>query len=170
MNKPATTPSKKSHIRLVELLREDASPLPSMVARDRATALRDLQRESFFQPASDTDGPYVLRLSIEENRLVFRIQNAQERELPMLVLALKPYKRIIKDYFMIMHSYEEALRDGKPSRIEAIDMGRRALHNEGASLLQERLGDKIKMDRPTARRLFTLICVLHASKTALWRG
>ena len=97
MNKPATTPSKKSHIRLVELLREDASPLPSMVARDRATALRDLQRESFFQPASDTDGPYVLRLSIEENRLVFRIQNAQERELPMLVLALKPYKRIIKD-------------------------------------------------------------------------
>ena len=170
MNIPAASVSKHSYIRFVELLHEDPAPLPSMVARDRATALRDLQRESLFQPAGDMNGPYALHLSIEENRLVFRMKNASESDLPMLVLALKPYKRIIKDYFMIMHSYEEALRDGKPSRIEAIDMGRRGLHNEGASLLQERLGEKIKLDHTTARRLFTLICVLHASKTALWRG
>jgi uncharacterized protein (UPF0262 family) len=80
---------------------------------------------------------------------------------------LKPYRRLIKDYFLIVRSYDEAMREGKPSRIEAIDMGRRGLHNEGAGLLIERLEDKITMDLDTARRLFTLICVLHGGITAL---
>ena len=87
----------------------------------------------------------------------------------MLVLSLKPYKRLVKDYFMIVRSYDEAMREGKPSRIEAIDMGRRGLHNEGAESLQERLADKISMDFDTARRLFTLICVLHAQNLSMWR-
>ena len=96
---------------------------------------------------------------------MFSIRNAEDEALPMLVLSLKPYKRLIKDYFMIVRSYDEAVKDGKPSRIEAIDMGRRGLHNEGAELLMERLKDKITMDHDTARRLFTLICVLHSEKT-----
>ncbi len=167
-NHPAT-PSDQSKIKTIELLHEEAAEFSALIARDRATALQDLALESVFQLEKDSGGPYDLSLSIEENRLVFRIKNSAGKPLPMLVLALKPYRRIIKDYFLIMHSYDAALRDGKPSRIEAIDMGRRALHNEGATLLQERLGGKISMDHSTARRLFTLICVLHASKMAVWR-
>jgi len=123
-----------------------------------------------FQPIKNQgSGPYALSLSVEENRLVFRIENDAGDELPMLVLSLKPYKRLVKDYFMIVRSYDEAMREGKPSRIEAIDMGRRGLHNEGAEGLQERLADKIEMDFDTARRLFTLICVLHAQNLTMWR-
>ncbi len=129
--------------------------------RDCDIALRDLQRSSFFQPAEDTSGPYSIELYIEDNRLILHTKNDKNEELPFLVLSLKPYRRLIKDYFMIVSSYDAAIRDGKPSRIEAIDMGRRGLHNEGAELLQERLDGKIKLDHDTARRLFTLICVLH---------
>ncbi len=135
-----------------------------MIARDREIALRDLVAGSHFIPFEDKLGPYDVSLSIEENRLVFRIQNTNGENLPILVLSLKPYKRLIKDYFLIVRSYDEALKDGKPSRIEAIDMGRRGLHNEGADMLIERLEGKIEMDHDTARRLFTLICVLHSGK------
>jgi len=141
----------------------------ALLRRDRDVAIRDLKREGVFKPAKDNNGPYVLELSVEENRLVFRIKNADDKDLPMLVLSLKPYKRLVKDYFMIVRSYDEAMREGKPSRIEAIDMGRRGLHNEGAESLQERLADKIAMDFDTARRLFTLICVLHAQNLSMWR-
>ena len=141
-----------------------------LLARDRTVAIRDLRRESVFKPIkSPGSGPYDVALSVEENRLVFRIQTACGDDLPMLVLSLKPYKRLVKDYFMIVRSYDEAMREGKPSRIEAIDMGRRGLHNEGAEGLQERLADKIEMDFDTARRLFTLICVLHAQNLTMWR-
>lgn len=141
----------------------------ALISRDRMIALRDLKRESVFQPVKDDNGPYDLSLSVEENRLVFRIKNAKGDDLPMLVLSLKPYRRLVKDYFMIVRSYDEAMREGKPSRIEAIDMGRRGLHNEGAEYMQERLADKITMDFDTARRLFTLICVLHAQNLTMWR-
>ena len=141
----------------------------SLLRRDRDVAIRDLKREGEFKPAKDSHGPYAIGLSVEENRLVFRLTNAQGADLPMLVLSLKPYKRLVKDYFMIVRSYDEAMREGKPSRIEAIDMGRRGLHNEGAESLQERLADKISMDFDTARRLFTLICVLHAQNLSMWR-
>ena len=129
-----------------------------LIRRDRMIALRDLKRKSVFHPFKDEHGPYDIALSVEENRLVFRMKNTKGTDLPMLVLSLKPYRRLIKDYFMIVRSYDEAMREGKPSRIEAIDMGRRGLHNEGAEYLQERLADKITMDFDTARRLFTLIC------------
>lgn len=137
----------------------------NLIKRDRDAALRDLKTNSRFVPYNDQSGPFDITLSLEENRLVFRIKNSDGDALPMLVLSLKPYKRLIKDYFMIVRSYDEAVRDGKPSRIEAIDMGRRGLHNEGAELLMERLDDKIEMDLDTARRLFTLLCVLHSGKT-----
>lgn len=133
-----------------------------LIARDQNAALRDLKATSVFQPAGDEHGPYDLTLSIEENRLVFRILNCNREKLPMLVLSLKPYRRLIKDYFMVVESYNKALREASPSKVEAIDMGRRGLHNEGAELLKDRLQDKIKIDIDTARRLFTLICALHA--------
>lgn len=141
----------------------------SLVTRDRKIALNDLAHESVFQPACNKNGPYTVELSIEENRLVIRMRDSADSALPMLVLALKPYRRLIKDYFMIVRSYDDAIQGGNPSRIEAIDMGRRGLHNEGATLLLERLEDKITMDFNTARRLFTLICVLHSRKSLLWR-
>ena len=143
---------------------------PFLIKRDRDIALRDLQKESLFHPHDDEDGPYDLSLGILENRLVLEICNARGITLPLRVLSLKPYKRLIQDYFLIVQSYDNALKEGKPSRIEAIDMGRRGLHNEGASLLQERLAGKIEMDHDTARRLFTLICVLHESKALVWRS
>lgn len=137
--------------------------------RDRDIALKDLIENSTFQPLADQRGPYHIDLSILENRLVLSMKNSSKDQLPLLILSLKPYKRLIQDYFLIVQSYDLAIKDGKPSRIEAIDMGRRGLHNEGAELLSERLSDKIKMDFDTARRLFTLICVLHESKALLWR-
>lgn len=136
----------------------------NLIARDKDIALQDLKTNSHFIPFKDETGPYDIALSIEENRLVFRMRNANGDKLPALVLSLKPYKRLIKDYFMIVRSYDEAIKGANPSRIEAIDMGRRGLHNEGAELLRERLEDKIEMDIDTARRLFTLICVLHSNK------
>lgn len=143
----------------------------SLLADDRRKALDDLAQDSFFQPKMPEagPGPYALSLAIEENRMVIRITDAAGQELPMLVLSLKPYRRIIKDYFMIVRSYQEAVLDGHPSRIEAVDMGRRGLHNEGAALLMERLQDKIEIDEDTARRLFTLICVLHAGRAVEFR-
>ena len=108
-----------------------------LIRRDRMIALRDLKRESVFQPQKDGGGPYDLSLSVEENRLVFRMKDVTGGELPILVLSLKPYRRLVKDYFMIVRSYDEAMREGKPSRIEAIDMGRRGLHNDGAEYLQD---------------------------------
>ncbi len=155
-------------IKMIELSSQPSS-ISSIIENDIRNALKALTEQSFFSPQNDAHGPYSLSLSIQENRLVFEITNAKKEQLPMLVLSLKPYKRLLQDYFLILHSYDEAMRDGKPSRIEAIDMGRRGLHNEGASLLMERLESKISMDLDTARRLFTLICVLQDSKAMKWR-
>lgn len=142
-----------------------------LTRRDREIALRDLLSDNFFQPLQDdVGGPYDLILSIQEGRLVMEMRNAGDESLPSLVLSLKPYRRLVQDYYIIVQSYDKAVRDGQPSRIEAIDMGRRAVHNEGADLLQERLSTKIEMDFDTARRLFTLICILHETKAMLWRS
>ena len=106
----------------------------------------------------------MLRLGITENRLVFDIRREDETPLMAHFFSLTPLRRIVKDYFMICDSYYKAIRTATPSQIEAIDMGRRGLHNEGSELLMERLKEKIEVDFDTARRLFTLICVLH------WKG
>jgi uncharacterized protein (UPF0262 family) len=98
---------------------------------------------------------------IEENRLVFDIRDTADGPLGKIILALGPFRRIIKDYFLICESYFEAIKTAPPSQIEAIDMGRRGLHNEGSDLLRERLKGKIELNHDTARRLFTLVCVLH---------
>lgn len=135
---------------------------------DWQTALRDLERESRFRPLRESVGPYTLTLAIEENRLILRIQDSSAHDLPILILSLRPYAGIIRDYFLLIHSHHQAISDGVHARIEAIDMGRRGLHNEGAALLMTRLADKVEMDEETARRLFTLICALHSGKAARW--
>jgi uncharacterized protein (UPF0262 family) len=131
------------------------------VEHERAVALYDLMEENDFRPAVDHPGPYALLLRIEESRLVLDIRDEEEAPLSAVHLSLAPFRRIIKDYFEICESYFSAIRTASPSRIEAIDMGRRGLHNEGSELLRERLQGKVDMDLDTARRLFTLICVLH---------
>lgn len=135
------------------------------VEHERAVAVFDLIEENSFQPVGDeAGGPYKLTLSVVEKRLVFAITREDDTPVISHVLSLTPFKRVIKDYFMICESYYEAIRTSSPAQIEAIDMGRRGLHNEGSQTLQERLQGKIEIDFDTARRLFTLICVLH------WRG
>ena len=135
--------------------------------KEQKQALQNLLAENSFQPHNDNNGPYSLTLSIEESRLVIRMRNAAAKELNMLVLSLKPYKRLIQDYFLMLESYEQARQHATREKLEALDMGRRGIHNEGADLLLARLSDKIDMDHETARKLFTLICVLHTSSLRL---
>ena len=135
------------------------------VEHERAVAIFDLIEENSFKPVGDqTGGPYKLKLSLVESRLMFAITRNDDSDAVTHILSLTPFRRIVKDYFMICESYYEAIRSSTPSQIEAIDMGRRGLHNEGSQTLLERLDGKIEVDFDTARRLFTLVCVLH------WRG
>lgn len=135
------------------------------VEHERAVAIYDLIEENAFQPVGDAGGgPYKLKLSLVESRLVFSVTRQDSTPVITHILSLTPFRRVIKDYFLICESYYEAIRSSTPSQIEAIDMGRRGIHNEGSETLRERLSGKIDVDFDTARRLFTLICVLH------WRG
>ncbi len=131
------------------------------VEHERAVAISDLIEDNSFAPVGEPPGPFALRLRIEESRLVFDIRDDSDEPLGAVLLSLTPFRRIVKDYFEVCESYFEAIKTASPSRIEAIDMGRRGLHNEGSELLRERLAGKVELDLATARRLFTLICVLH---------
>ena len=131
------------------------------VEHERKVAVYDLLEENHFQPAGGYDGPFNLHLGIEENRLVFDIRTEADAALDRFSLPLNSFRKIVKDYFMVCESYFEAIKTAPPSRIEALDMGRRGLHNEGSDILQDRLEGKVEIDKPTARCLFTLICVLH---------
>ncbi|WP_291295562.1 UPF0262 family protein [Elioraea sp.] len=128
---------------------------------DRATAVADLLHENRFVPAGAPDGPYTLHLGLVEGRLAFDIRHATGEPITAIVLAMGPFRRLIKDYLIMVHAHTEAVSEGREGRIQAIDMGRRGLHNEAAELLRTRLDGKIEVDFDTARRLFTLICVLH---------
>jgi uncharacterized protein (UPF0262 family) len=129
---------------------------------ERQVAIFDLLEDNSFQPEGAPEGPYDLRIALIDNRLALDISGPgyQFRHL----LSLSPFRRVIKDYFIVCESYYDAIRNSTPAQIEALDMGRRGLHNEGSELLKERLQGKIATDLDTARRLFTLICALH------WRG
>jgi len=131
------------------------------IERERAVAIADLLEANSFAPVSGASGPFHLHLEIEENRLLFDVRDTAEQSLEKLTLPLAPFRGIVKDYFLVCESYFTAVRTADPSRIEAIDMGRRGLHNEGSELLRDRLAEQVAIDFPTARRLFTLLCVLH---------
>lgn len=134
------------------------------VEHERAVAIFDLIEENSFEPNGHAGGPYKLNISLVDSKLVFTIRTEDEQAVATHILSLTPFRRIIKDYFMICESYYEAIRSSTPSQIEAIDMGRRGIHNDGSQTLMDRLSGKIKVDFDTARRLFTLVCVLY------WRG
>ncbi len=131
------------------------------VEHERAVAIYDLTEENYFFPLDDDSGPYRLHISIAENRLLFDIRSDAGAPVAKVTLPLLPFRRIVKDYFAVCESYYEAIRTASPSKIEAIDMGRRGLHDEGCEILRDRLDGKVEIDFDTARRLFTLICVLH---------
>jgi uncharacterized protein (UPF0262 family) len=160
----APAPSPNQRIVKVELDESSAAGGSPEAQQERSIAIFDLIEENTFAPAIEHDGPFHLKLAIEENRLVFCVCDTGNLELHRFILSLTSFRRIVKDYFDICDSYYKAIRSASPSQIEAIDMGRRGLHDEGSRILVERLKEKVVVDFDTARRLFTLICALH------WKG
>lgn len=134
------------------------------IEHERAVAVFDLVEENLFTLEGETEGEYRLKLSLAERRLVFDVARADGQPGAVHILSLTPFRRVIRDYFLICDSYQEAIRTATPSQIEAIDMGRRGLHNEASDTLKQRLDGKVDLDHDTARRLFTLIFALH------WKG
>lgn len=149
--------------RLIRIELPDAPPPPSAYAEaDRRQAIDDLLRGNSFDPVGLGAGPFVLHLLVREGRLVLDIRDAGDRPLRAIILVLGPFRRLIKDYLMLVANHEEAVTTGAmDARVQAIDMGRRGLHNEAAELLRMRLEGRIAVDFETARRLFTLIAALH---------
>ena len=131
------------------------------VERERAVAIYDLVADNHFRLESGADGPYALHLSVRDNRLVLDVRDEAGQAVSELRVPLIPLRKTIKDYFMVCDSYYEAIRTATPSQIEAIDVGRRSLHNEGSEHLRRQLAGEVEIDEATARRLFTLVCVLH---------
>jgi len=134
------------------------------VDHEREVAIFDLLERNSFALEGHEGGPYTLHLSLADNRLVLTVGDANRVPIQHVMLSLSPFRRLVKDYFLMCESYYQAIKTAPPSRIEAIDMGRRGLHDEGSRLLMERLKGKVLIDIPTARRLITLICALH------WKG
>jgi uncharacterized protein (UPF0262 family) len=156
--------------RLIDVVLDEATigRANADVEHERAVAIFDLIEENAFQPvghdAAESAGEYRLILGVMEQRLVLTISDRDSNRVATHILSLTPFRKIVKEYYLICESYYEAIRSATPSQIEAIDMARRGLHNDGSETLRDRLSGKIDMDFDTARRLFTLICVLH------WRG
>jgi len=154
----------RSRHRLQSVVLDEASL--ASVSRDqeheRQVAIFDLLEANYFEPAGADGGPYALTIALIDNRLALDIEGPdyQHRHL----LSLSPFRSLIKDYFLVCESYYDAIRNATPAQIEALDMGRRGLHDEGSALLRARLEGKVATDLDTARRLFTLVCALH------WRG
>lgn len=146
------------HVALCEKTVARRSP---EVEHERAVAIYDLVESNSFRPLTAPPGPYRLRLKLPENNLIFDIRDAADIPLVEVPVPMMPFRRIVKDYFRVCESYYEAIKTLPPSKIEAIDMGRRGVHDEGAVMLRDRLDGQIAVDFNTARRLFTLLCVLH---------
>jgi len=152
-----------SHIVHIEIASEGLPPPTPEIEQERRVAIFDLlEGNSFSLPDERSpEGPFRVTLMIRDKRLVFDIDTEDEMDAAEFHLSLQPFKQVVKDYWQICESYFEAVKRLPPSQIEAIDMARRGIHNEGARVLQERLDGKADVDTDTARRLFTLICVLH---------
>jgi uncharacterized protein (UPF0262 family) len=153
--------SDTQRIANINLDKTSVISLSPQVDHERKVAIFDLLEDNCFDPVGLASGPYSLILMIEDNRLVFDVRSENDQELGKFNLPVGTFRRIVKDYFIICDSYYEAIKRSSPSQIEAIDMGRRGLHNEGAEILKEKLADKVTINETTARRLFTLVCVLH---------
>jgi uncharacterized protein (UPF0262 family) len=161
---PEFDPNSKSRLTAIEFDTGSVRRGNPNMEHEREVAVFDILEGNSFALDGRETGPYTLRLSIVEDRLVFAVGQATSAETFTFVLSLTPMRRIMKDYFIVCENYYQAIRTAPPSRIQAIDMGRRALHDEGGRVLVERLKGKVTIDRDTSRRLFTLICALH------WKG
>jgi uncharacterized protein (UPF0262 family) len=161
---PEFDPNSKSRLIAIKLDEGSIRRGNTSIEHEREVAIFDILEANSFVLEGRDDGPYSLELSIVEDRLVFAVGHQGEGDTFTFVLSLTPLRRIMKDYFIVCESYYQAIRTQPPSRIQAIDMGRRALHDEGSRALVERLKGKITLDKDTSRRLFTLICALH------WKG
>lgn len=159
---PASLP--RSRLSAIHLDGESIGRSNANVEHEREVAIYDLLDANSFAVVGRDDGPYTLTLSVAQDRLMFSVGSEQVDGAVSFLLSLTPFRKIIKDYFLVCNTYYEAIRSAPPSKIQAIDMGRRSLHDEGSRLLTERLAGKIEIDHETARRLFTLICTLH------WKG
>ena len=164
MNGGADTSADNSRRVEIKLDEKSVGHTTPDVEHERKVAIFDLLEENVFALVDRKEGPYTLLLSLVENRLVFSVGDKNQRPITSFMLSLSPFRKIVKDYFLVCESYYDAIKTAPPSRIEALDMGRRGLHNEGSELLIRRLEGKITTDFDTARRLFTLICALH------WKG
>ena len=157
--------SGRTSARLIDVeLDESIGRSTPDVEHERAVAIFDLIEENSFEPIGHAGGPYRLDISLLDSKLIFAVRTESGDDVVTHILSLTPFRRIVKDYFLICESYYQAIRSATPSQIEAIDMGRRGIHNEGSQTLMDRLSGKIRVDFDTARRLFTLVCVLY------WRG
>jgi uncharacterized protein (UPF0262 family) len=160
----AKTEPRKQRLVAVELDENSIGSTNADIEHERKVAIYDLIERNQFVPVGHSGGPYTLHLRIDGARLVFDIRDEDGKPIIAHLLSLSPLRRIAKDYYLICDSYYQAIRTATPDKIEAIDMGRRGVHNEGSRILMERLAGKVEIDLDTARRLFTLICVLH------WKG
>jgi len=160
----AKTPAGKQRLVAVTLDEATIGRSNPDIEHERQIAIYDLLEQNVFTPVGHSGGPYTLRLSITGNRLAFDIRTEDGAPVVAHLLSLSPLRRIVKDYYTVCDSYYQAIRTATPDKIEALDMGRRAIHNDGSRILMERLKGKVAVDIDTARRLFTLICVLH------WKG
>ena len=160
-------PDRKDTWRIIHVTLDDETIVwrNADVEQERRIAIFDLIEENSFKPvraaAAGHDGPYRLALSVRDGRLVMAIAAGDGTELETLVLGLARFRRPVREYFAICDSYYQAIRQSTPAEIETIDMARRGVHNRAAELLLERLEGKVETDFATARRLFTLVCVLH---------
>jgi uncharacterized protein (UPF0262 family) len=165
MSQAPDTEDPNNRIVAVTLDEESIGRSGPDIEHERAIAIYDLIEQNLFAPAgAEGGGPFALHIGITGNRLMFDIRREDGTPVVAHLLSLTPFRRIVKDYFMICDSYYQAIRTATPDKIEAIDMGRRGIHDEGSRTLQERLKGKVRVDFETARRLFTLITVLH------WKG
>ena len=154
------------HIAAVTLDERSVLRRNAEIEQERATAIADLVRANRFVLASGRAGPFHLHLAASEGRLTIDVRDAGGASIETITLPLQPFRGIVRDYFLICESYYKAVRGANLGQVEAIDMGRRGLHDEAAELLIERLADRVAIDHDTARRLFTLICVLHLKTSA----
>jgi uncharacterized protein (UPF0262 family) len=152
-----------SRKRLYEV-RLDEATLPRVAAdedHERAVAIFDLVEENTFSPIGREDGPYSLTIAQQEAKLSFVVRTEAGEVVADFIVSMTPFRPLLKDYFLVCETYYNAIRTASPRQIEAIDRERSALHNEGAELMAARLVDKVDIDKPTARRLFTVISALH---------
>ena len=152
----------KARIVSIEIDEKSLAPAGPDADHERKVAIFDILEGNTFRIVGHEGGPYAVVLSLADNRLVFDVAEESGAPVRKMMLSLTTLRRVIKDYFMICDSYYDAIRNSTPSQIEAIDMGRRGLHNEGSQILTEKLADKVEVDFDTSRRLFTLVCALHA--------